>query len=47
MGIYGKVGFKEVVCGSFYMFYKFYFKVFVIYKCLLEMYDIFKKLKKV
>lgn len=46
-GIHGKVGPKEVVCGSPHMPHKLYLKASAIYKRLPEMYDTLKKLKKV
>ncbi|QUS60561.1 UDP-3-O-(3-hydroxymyristoyl)glucosamine N-acyltransferase [Synechocystis sp. PCC 7339] len=46
-GIHGKVGAKEVVCGSPHMPHKLYLKASTIYKRLPEMYDTLKKLKKV
>ncbi len=46
-GIHGKVGAKEVVCGSPHMPHKLYLKASAIYKRLPEMYDTLKKLKKV
>ncbi|AIE74522.1 MULTISPECIES: UDP-3-O-(3-hydroxymyristoyl)glucosamine N-acyltransferase [unclassified Synechocystis] len=46
-GIHGKVGAREVVCGSPHMPHRLYLKASAIYKRLPEMYDVLKKLKKI